>query len=64
MGEPRFVYVPRQDATPEGELGALVAVYRYILQRYERTKITEKLDGGDDEVTAEDERAETMQRKA
>jgi hypothetical protein len=26
-------YTPRPDATPEGELSALVAVYRFILDR-------------------------------
>jgi hypothetical protein len=31
MNKPRLVYVPREDATPEGELAALVAAYRYVL---------------------------------
>ena len=31
--ESRVVYTPHADATPEGELKALVAVYRFILDR-------------------------------
>ena len=34
MGEPVVRYVPRQDATPEGELNALVSIYRYLLARH------------------------------
>jgi len=30
-GGPRIQYVPRDDTTPEGELAALAAVYRYLL---------------------------------
>ena len=45
MDNPRLVYVPRKDATPEGELVALAAVYRFLLDRHERR---------DDDVTAHD----------
>jgi hypothetical protein len=31
MSSPRITYTPRPDATPEGELTALAAVYRLIL---------------------------------
>ena len=31
--EPRVVYTPHADATPEAELDALAAVYRFILDR-------------------------------
>ena len=31
MGEFEVVYKPRADATPEGELSALVAAYRFII---------------------------------
>jgi len=34
MGEPVIRYVPRCDATPEGELDALISVYRFLLQRH------------------------------
>jgi hypothetical protein len=32
----RIVYSPRSDATPEGELNALTAVIRYVLDCSER----------------------------
>jgi hypothetical protein len=31
MSSPRITYTPRPDATPEGEISALAAVYRFIL---------------------------------
>ena len=31
MSSPRITYTPRPDATPEGEVNALAAVYRLIL---------------------------------
>ena len=31
MSSPRISYTPRPDTTPEGELNALAAVYRLIL---------------------------------
>jgi hypothetical protein len=37
-GGPRVAYFPRKDATPEGELAALAAVYAVILQAHERRK--------------------------
>lgn len=33
MSNPRITFTPRSDATPEGELNALVAVYRFCLSR-------------------------------
>ena len=32
----RVTYVPREDATPEGELAALAAVYALVIQAHER----------------------------
>ena len=32
----RVYYVPREDATPEGELAALAAAYRVVLQHREK----------------------------
>ena len=32
MREPRIVYTPRRDATPETELSALAAVYEFALR--------------------------------
>jgi hypothetical protein len=47
--EPQIVYVQRSDATPEVELGALAAVYRFVvLDRQEREKAT-RPGGPDDE---------------
>src|SRR5688500_10123859 len=37
-GGPRIEYVPRGDATPEGELAALAAVYAAILRAHEHKK--------------------------
>ncbi len=36
--EPLLVYSPREDATPEGELAALAAVYRFVLERHDERK--------------------------
>jgi hypothetical protein len=33
VGEQVVRYVPRRDATPEGELNTLAAVYRFLLKR-------------------------------
>jgi hypothetical protein len=34
----RVTYVPREDATPEGELAALAAVYAFVIQAYQQKK--------------------------
>ena len=44
---PRLVYTPRQDATPEGELNALASVYRFIFDSYAKKKAT-RTGGPDD----------------
>ena len=36
--EIRLRYVPREDASPEGERAALAAVYRFLLDRHIKTK--------------------------
>ena len=36
--EPHVTYVPLPDATPERELNALAAVYRFILNRHMEKK--------------------------
>ena len=38
MSEAKVTYTPRPDATPEGELAALPAVYAFVLQARERNK--------------------------
>jgi hypothetical protein len=48
-GNACLVYVPRGDATPEGELAALVAVYKFVLERHdERKKGPISKSGGED----------------
>ena len=34
MNDRRIFYTPRSDATPEGELNALAAVYKFLLDRH------------------------------
>jgi hypothetical protein len=38
-GSPSVTYTPRPDASPEGELTALANVYRFLLDRRERSDI-------------------------
>jgi hypothetical protein len=35
---PRISYTPNPDATPEGEKSALAAVYKFLLDCYEKKK--------------------------
>ena len=44
---PHVSYVPQNDATPEGELSALAAVFKFILDRHERKKDAGTESGGD-----------------
>jgi hypothetical protein len=60
--EPRIVYTPRADATPEGELNTLATVYAFILQRHhERQKAS--CSGGLDDNAMESERRWLCQTK-
>ncbi|MDQ3316514.1 MAG: hypothetical protein M3522_04175 [Actinomycetota bacterium] len=47
---PRVAYVPRADATPEGELAALAAAYAFVLDRHEREP-TAAVDDADEAKT-------------
>jgi hypothetical protein len=38
MSNTRVIYSPRPDATPEGELAALAAVYAFVIQAHEQKK--------------------------
>ena len=38
MDSVRVTYQPRSDVTPESELGALVAVYKFVLEAHARKK--------------------------
>jgi hypothetical protein len=40
VSDPRIVYAPRPDVTPEGELNALATVYRFILDCHAEKKAT------------------------
>jgi hypothetical protein len=46
-GGPPVAYAPRYDATAEGELAALAAVYRFVLDRHE-AKRAAGADGGEE----------------
>jgi hypothetical protein len=48
MSNPRLVYTPHQDATPEGELSALAGVYRFILFENGAKKEATRTGGPDD----------------
>ena len=49
MSNTHLTYTPRPDATPESELDALVAVYKFILQCHESRKAAD-LTGDPNEV--------------
>ncbi len=46
--QPRVVYPPRPDATPESELEVLAACYRFILECTERREKAAEGSGGED----------------
>jgi hypothetical protein len=45
---PRLIYTPRKDATPEGELNALASIYRFILFENSTRKGATRTGGSDD----------------
>ncbi len=47
MSSSRITYTPRPDATPEGELNALAAVYRIILDCYAKKNAAGRLPSPD-----------------
>jgi hypothetical protein len=57
MGSARIVYTPR-DATPEGELNALAAAYRFILDCHTKKKVT-RPSSPDDAEDLENDRTAT-----
>jgi hypothetical protein len=56
MDDPRLEYLPREDATPEGELAALAAVYAFIIQAHERKKAAAPANEKGKEVDTEERR--------
>ena len=55
--EPRIVYSPRPDATPERELGALTTVYAFVMQRH-RSKEATGASGGKNDAKSRKQRKE------
>jgi hypothetical protein len=60
--EPRIVYTPRADATPEGELNTLATVYAFVLQRHHEGKTAPRPEGLDDNAM-EPEKSRLCQTK-
>ncbi|MBA4116429.1 MAG: hypothetical protein H0X71_08360 [Rubrobacter sp.] len=54
VSEPQVAYYPREDATPEGELSALVAVYKFCLECHDRKKGVRAESGGEDGEEADE----------
>ena len=48
MSSDRIVYVPRPDATLEGEIDALASVYTFVLRVRTKNKAAEDSGGEDD----------------
>lgn len=46
----RLVYIPRPDATPEGELAALALIYRFLVECAQCRKAAEAEDDGGGEA--------------
>lgn len=60
-GSLRVSYTPREDATPEGELVALAAVFHYVLFQRHETKSAE--GDGRKEAAEQSRTVETMPEK-
>jgi hypothetical protein len=56
MDDPRLDYLPREDATPEGELAALAAVYALVIQAHERNMAAAPANERRKEVDSEERR--------
>jgi hypothetical protein len=54
MDDPRLDYLPREDATPEGELAALAAVYALVIQAHERIIVAAPANERRKEVNSEE----------
>jgi hypothetical protein len=54
MDDPRLDYLPREDATPEGELAALAAVYALVIQAHERNMAAAPANERRKEVNSEE----------
>jgi hypothetical protein len=56
-GDSRVIYAPRPDATPEGELAALAAVYALVIQAHERNMAAAPANERRKEVDTEERRS-------
>jgi hypothetical protein len=56
MSDPHVDYLPREDATPEGELVALAAVYAAVILAHEQKKAIAPSMKGRKEVDPEERR--------
>jgi len=56
MSDSRIVYTPRSDATFEGELAALAAVYAFVIRAHERKKAAAPTTKRRKEVNPEERR--------
>jgi hypothetical protein len=56
MDDTRLDYLPREDATPEGELAALAAVYALVIQAHERNMAAALANERRKEVNSEERR--------
>ena len=59
MAESKVVYRPRDGATPESELSALVAAYRYVIFECHAKKKAARPGGLDDAEGPESDRTDT-----
>ena len=55
-GDSRVTYSPRPDATPEGELTALAALYAFVIQAHERNIVAAPASESRKEVDTEERR--------
>ena len=53
---PRVTYAPGSDATPEGELTALAAVYAFVIQAHEQKKAAAPANERRKEVDSDERR--------
>ena len=59
MSNPRIIYTPRPGATPEGEVAALVSIYRFILFESSARKKAARPGGPDDAEESNNDRTGT-----
>jgi hypothetical protein len=62
VSNPRIVYRPREDATPEGELSTLSAVYKFVISQARRGE-PHDLTNGSTAETMKNEPQKTERQK-